>query len=65
MNDLYNKFCINCIYDFNKDSEPVCEILIESFKKDIRDINNTDLVKVGNYVIECKKYQRRNSNVGV
>ena len=58
MNYLYSKFCVNCVNDSNKDADITCEILLESINKAIRDINNTDLVKVGNFIIECKKYKR-------
>jgi hypothetical protein len=63
MNDLYNKFCISCINDLNKDADITCGILIESLDKDIRDIKNDNLVKAGNFIIECKKYKRSGSNV--
>jgi hypothetical protein len=57
MNDLYNKFCKGCVHD-NEDNDPDCEILIEAMDKDIRDIKNDNLVKVGNFIIKCKKYKR-------
>lgn len=58
-NEFYLKWCINCLRDINKEADPVCEILNQAIEKDIRDIKNDDLVKVGNYVIKCKLYERR------